>query len=110
MSAEPVTRLPIRPVAKPAAWRPGDPATEASWIFHLHEAELDELRGAVDQVRRRRLTACRLQREDFPDAERKRNLLRQWINLRDGRALPPESAERLSTGPRGGVAVNGRDY
>lgn len=48
--------------------------------------------------------------EDFPETERKRNLLRQWINLRDGRALPPEFAERLNTGPRGGVAIKGRDY
>lgn len=48
--------------------------------------------------------------EDYPEPERRRNLMRLWLNLREGRPLPPEFAERLNTGPRGGVAVRGRDY
>lgn len=48
--------------------------------------------------------------EDFPQPHRKRNLLRLWVNLRQGRKLPPEFAERLNTGPRGGVAIKGKDY
>lgn len=43
--------------------------------------------------------------EDHPEPERRRNLLRLWINLRDGRPLAPEFADRLNTGPRGGVHV-----
>lgn len=43
--------------------------------------------------------------EDFPEPERKRDLLRLWINLRNGRKLAPEFADRLNTGPRGGVMV-----
>jgi len=45
--------------------------------------------------------------EDWPDAERKRNLLRMWINLDEdvARPLAPEFADRMNTGPRGGVAV-----
>ncbi|NQV84279.1 MAG: TauD/TfdA family dioxygenase [Rhodospirillales bacterium] len=43
--------------------------------------------------------------EDHLDPERHRNLLRLWVNLRDGRRLAPEFADRLNTGPRGGVMV-----
>ena len=45
--------------------------------------------------------------EDWPEPERKRNLLRMWINQRAeiARPLAPEFANRLNTGPRGGVAV-----
>ena len=43
--------------------------------------------------------------EDFDEPERKRRLLRLWLNLPNGRPLTPEFAERLNTGPRGGVRV-----
>jgi len=45
--------------------------------------------------------------EDWPESERKRNLLRLWINLDEdiARPLAPEFADRMNTGPRGGVAV-----
>ena len=43
--------------------------------------------------------------EDYPEPERKRDLLRLWLNVREGRPLVPEFAERLNTGPRGGVHV-----
>ena len=45
--------------------------------------------------------------EDWPEAERKRNLLRMWINQRPtiARPLAPEFSDRMNTGPRGGVAV-----
>ena len=43
--------------------------------------------------------------EDYPEPGRKRNLLRLWANLRNGRKLAPEFADRLNTGPRGGVMV-----
>ena len=45
--------------------------------------------------------------EDWPEPERKRNLLRIWINLDEdvARPLAPEFADRMNTGPRGGVAV-----
>ncbi len=45
--------------------------------------------------------------EDWPEPERKRDLWRLWLNLRDGRPLAPEFADRLNTGPRGGVFVRG---
>ena len=46
--------------------------------------------------------------EDHKEVERKRNLLRLWTNLRDGRQLAPEFADRLNTGPRGGVMLRKR--
>jgi hypothetical protein len=43
--------------------------------------------------------------EDWPEPERKRDLWRLWLNLRDGRPLAASFADRLNTGPRGGVHV-----
>jgi hypothetical protein len=43
--------------------------------------------------------------EDYLEPGRKRNLLRLWANLRNGRKLAPEFADRLNTGPRSGVMV-----
>jgi len=43
--------------------------------------------------------------EDWPEPERQRDLWRVWLNLRDGRPLQPAFADRLNTGPRGGVFV-----
>jgi hypothetical protein len=42
---------------------------------------------------------------DHDEPEQRRCLLRFWMNMRQGRALAPEFAERYNTGPRGGVAV-----
>lgn len=43
--------------------------------------------------------------EDHKELERKRNLLRLWTNLRNGRQLASDFADRLNTGPRGGVMI-----
>ncbi len=67
-------------------------------------------RGDIQILNNHTILHARNDFEDFPEPERKRNLLRLWLNLREGRKLPPEFAERLNTGPRGGVAVKGRDY
>ncbi len=42
---------------------------------------------------------------DYTDPERKRRLMRFWVNARNGRALEPNFANKYNTGPRGGVAV-----
>lgn len=42
---------------------------------------------------------------DYPEPERKRNMLRLWINFHVGRPLVPAFADRFNTGARGGVAV-----
>ena len=41
--------------------------------------------------------------EDWSEPDKKRLLLRQWWNVPNGRPLLPEVADRLGTGPRGGV-------
>lgn len=48
--------------------------------------------------------------EDWPEAERKRHLLRLWLAPRSARPLPPVFAERFGSvvpGDRGGVVVSG---
>jgi hypothetical protein len=42
---------------------------------------------------------------DHADPERKRRLMRFWVNSRNARALDPSFANKYNTGPRGGVAV-----
>jgi hypothetical protein len=45
-------------------------------------------------------------RASYEDGElQRRLLLRMWVNTHRGRALAPEFADRLNTGPRGEVAV-----
>lgn len=43
--------------------------------------------------------------EDHEDPAKRRNLFRLWLNLREARDLAPAFADRLNTGPRGGVMV-----
>ena len=43
--------------------------------------------------------------DDYDEPERKRRLFRIWFNLPNSRPLAPEIADRLNTGPRGGVKV-----
>ena len=45
---------------------------------------------------------------DSSDPERRRLLLRLWMNIPDGRPLAPAFADRLNTGPRGGVYARER--
>ena len=40
---------------------------------------------------------------DWDEEEKRRLLLRLWINIPNGRALAPDYADRLNTGGRGGV-------
>jgi hypothetical protein len=42
---------------------------------------------------------------DGQSVQQQRLLLRTWVNMRDGRPLAAEFADRLNTGPRGEVAV-----
>lgn len=52
-------------------------------------------------------------REAFVDhdiREKKRLLLRQWINLDRARELPKEFADHYNTGPRMGPAMKGREH
>ena len=43
--------------------------------------------------------------EDWPEPKRKRRLYRLWLTIPNGRPLPANYADRLNTGPRGGVHV-----
>ena len=62
-------------------------------------------RGDIQIVNNYTILHARTEFEDYPETKRKRDLLRLWLNLRDGRKLAPEFADRLNTGPRGGVCL-----
>ena len=43
--------------------------------------------------------------EDHQEEHKRRRLYRLWMTIPNGRPLAPEIADRLNTGPRGGVKV-----
>lgn len=48
---------------------------------------------------------------DHDESNKKRCLLRLWVNVHNGRSLASDFADRYNTGPRGGVAVgDGAQY
>jgi hypothetical protein len=62
-------------------------------------------RGDWQIVSNHMLLHTRTVYEDWPEDERHRRLFRIWFNLPNSRPLAPELADRLNTGPRGGVHV-----
>lgn len=64
-------------------------------------------KGDIQLLSNHSILHARAAFEDWPEPERRRDLWRIWLNLRDGRALAPAFADRLNTGPRGGVRVRG---
>ncbi|MEM7405158.1 MAG: TauD/TfdA family dioxygenase [Pseudomonadota bacterium] len=61
--------------------------------------------GDIQMVSNHSVFHARTDFVDHDEPERRRCLFRFWINMRDGRPLAPEFADRYNTGPRGGVAV-----
>jgi hypothetical protein len=69
--------------------------------------------GDIQFVHNHTLLHDRTAFEDWPEAERKRHLLRLWLAPRNARPLPPVFAERYGSvvpGQRGGVEVPGIRY
>lgn len=96
---------PLSGKAHEAVRRVGELAAREDLCFHMTFE-----RGDIQILNNHTILHAREAFEDFPEPDRKRNLLRLWFNLREGRKLHPQFAERLNTGPHGGVAVKGRDY
>lgn len=77
--------------------------------------DMEFLQGDV-QILHNHVTAhSRSEFEDFPEVERRRDLLRLWLGTPDGRPLPPAYSDRfahLKEGERaaGGVVVPGTVY
>lgn len=67
--------------------------------------DMDFLPGDIQWLNNHVILHARTDFEDWPEPERRRCLLRLWLNMRDGRPLAPDFADRLNTGPRGEVAV-----
>jgi hypothetical protein len=66
--------------------------------------------GDIQIVHNHTILHDRTSFEDWPDAERKRHLLRLWLAPPNARPLPPVYAERFGSvvpGDRGGVAPRG---
>jgi hypothetical protein len=69
--------------------------------------------GDIQLVHNHTLLHDRTAFEDWPDAERKRHLLRLWLAPERARPLPPLFAERYGSvipGQRGGIEVEGTRY
>jgi hypothetical protein len=66
--------------------------------------------GDIQMVHNHTILHDRTAFDDWPDAERKRHLLRLWLAPKNARPLPAAYAERFGSvvpGDRGGVTVNG---
>ena len=62
-------------------------------------------RGDIQLLSNHSILHARDEFEDFDEPERKRRLLRVWLNFLDGRPLADRFADRFNTGPRNGIQV-----
>ena len=68
--------------------------------------------GDIQLLHNHQILHNRTEYEDWPEAERKRYLLRLWLSPPDGLTLPDAFAERYGStkiGDRGGVVVQGTE-
>lgn len=66
--------------------------------------------GDIQLVHNHQVLHDRTEYEDWPEADRKRHLLRLWLCPPDGRPLPPAFADRyggVEIGDRGGIVLPG---
>jgi len=92
--------MPLDGLALDAVQAVGDLASRSDLRF-----DLTFRRGDIQILNNHMILHARGGFENYPEPDRGRNLLRLWVNLRDGRTLAPEFADRLNTGPRGGVMI-----
>ena len=72
--------------------------------------DMNFMPGDVQILHNHTILHARSAYEDWPDAERKRHLLRLWLSPPDARPLPPVFSEvygRLTVGDRGGIICPG---
>ena len=96
----------------------GTPLTEleAAAVAHVADLAMDERfrldmdfqPGDIQLLNNHMILHSRTAFVDHEDPARRRLLWRLWLNVPNGRPLAPEFADRLNTGPRGGVAVTAR--
>ena len=75
-------------------------ATDPEFIFPMTFE-----RGDIQLLSNHSILHARDEFEDFDEPERKRRLLRVWLNFLDGRPLADRFADRFNTGPRNGIQV-----
>ncbi len=93
-------RMPLTPHEQAAVDYVGELTLSDPLCHHLTFEQ-----GDIQLLNNHTVLHSRTSFEDWPEPDRKRNLLRLWVNLREGRPLAAAFAERLNTGPRGGVRV-----
>lgn len=62
-------------------------------------------KGDIQLVNNYTVLHSRAEYTDHAEPERKRRLMRFWVNSRNGRELEPNFANKYNTGPRGGIAI-----
>lgn len=92
--------MPLSGIALEAVHAIGDLAAEVPFRYDMTFEQ-----GDIQLLCNHSILHARAGFEDWPEPERRRDLWRLWLNLRDGRPLEPAFADRLNTGPRGGVMV-----
>ena len=92
--------MPLEGVALEAVRAVGELAAQPPFRF-----DMTFERGDIQLLSNHTVLHARAGFEDWPEPERRRDLWRVWVNLRDGRPLQAAFADRLNTGPRGGVQV-----
>ncbi len=93
-------RMPLTPHEQAAVNYVGELTLSDPLCHHLTFEQ-----GDIQLLNNHTVLHSRTSFEDWSEPDRKRNLLRLWVNLREGRPLAAAFAERLNTGPRGGVRV-----
>ena len=67
------------------------------------QLDMDFRAGDIQWLNNHAVLHGRAEYRDWEEPERRRLLYRLWLNIPNGRPLAPEFADRLNTGPRGGV-------
>jgi len=76
--------------------------------FHF---DMDFRKGDIQMLSNHDVLHARTNFEDYPEPERKRRLLRAWVNLPEPRPMRDDFTDRFNTGPRQGPAIqDGVDY
>lgn len=93
---------PLQGLALEAVKKVGELATSDGIRY-----DMEFQQGDIQILNNHAILHSRTAFEDWPEPERKRNLMRMWINQRSeiARPLAPEFADRMNTGPRGGVRI-----
>jgi Taurine catabolism dioxygenase TauD, TfdA family len=95
----------LRLIDGPAVWHAADLRADESWIWRLSAEDLEQ--GDIQILNNYAVLHARDGFEDWPEQNKRRHLLRLWINLDSSiaRPLDPVFAAKNNTGPRGAIHI-----